>query len=802
MFCISLFSGCAYYNYLYNAKQYYEEGEIERKEKSRTKTDSKSKKKLGKAKFEKCIASAGRMLEYYPDSRWEDDALLILAKAYYRIGQYRSAITKVNELTLKYPESQFVTEGLLWKGMSLLKVAQPDSAQRILSRLFDDNDNPLIKANAHHALANYYFEEDRYEQALERYRAVQQAEPDDEWLTGESWLKIGECLSLLERYEDAVALYDELLAKKAPRRLKFLGQLERGIVLMELDRFEEALTSFEVLLKDGAFIDLFPGVELQAGLCERNMGRYEESRKRLERLTETETRGVIAVKANYELGELLWEQWRDLSNASTALEASSKADRSSPTGKAADSLKSEMEQLYRFWQKIGFIESQMSAIDSVQRGLLELFPKDTVYVDSLKEKNRKSKKRKKKSSRRNRRDDDAIMRMVEEAQEEQRMEESESDSIAAEQPDTTASLDSTAIADLLEKRDWEQINELYRFASFHLFDRNDTDSAAIYFNSVAAINHPPFDSVASDDNRSHKDIWARSIASLAYVAKSDGDSVESDSLYGLILEELPDSRWSKAVNDNGNEQLISTKEDTLRFIYEEAENIWFEDADLKRARDIYLDIVNQADPESDVRAKSLLAAAYLSRRIVVEDTLTIQLYEQISEEFRGSEYAKLASDLKREISDRGEEQQEPEFDLMEHELNDYSEKFPKDFEVIDDPLLHGMSDKVYLPDDVDVMPEMATSRSMLKSYLSSHYPFEAFNDGVKGTVMLEFTVGIFGEIYDIKTMNVEPKNRGFEQSAEEVLRKLVYTPGRYRGREVPVTIKQRFAFRIPGMDDE
>ncbi|HHE46602.1 MAG TPA: outer membrane protein assembly factor BamD, partial [Bacteroidetes bacterium] len=124
---VGLLSGCAYYNYFYNAKKYYNEAE-----KSRI-TGNEDRAKAGGRRsssgYDKCIESAGRMLEYHPNSRWEDDALLLLAKAYYRVENYRKSIKKVNELIQKYPDSELVLEGLLWKGMSLLKVSQPDSGR-------------------------------------------------------------------------------------------------------------------------------------------------------------------------------------------------------------------------------------------------------------------------------------------------------------------------------------------------------------------------------------------------------------------------------------------------------------------------------------------------------------------------------------------------------------------------------------------------------------------------------------------------------------------------------------------------
>ncbi len=793
-----MFSSCAYYNYLYNAKEFYEDGELKRKEQTQTDKSSASKKNAGNKEFEKCIESTGRMLEYYPDSRWEDDALLLLAKAYYRIDQYRSSITKANELNLKYPDSPFATEGLLWKGMSLLKISQPDSAQRILSRLFGESIEADIKAQAHLALAQYYYDDERWELARESYRAVLDADPKDVWLMGEAWVKVGDCLILLKQFEEAEKLYDEIMSGKAPRRLKYIAKIERGVVLIELERFAEALESFEELLEDAAFLDLFPRVELEAGRCERRMGQYEQARDRFKLLTETETRGEIALHANYEYGNLLWNQWHDLDGARTAFESASKADRNSPIGKAADSLKTEMEQFYKHWQRLGFLERQLAALDSAQNGLLEMLPSDTVYVDSLKEKDRKSLKPESKRPRKpmQDRDDDAIARMVEEALENEAKEKLEQiDTTTIVVPDSSEYIDSTAVVDLIVRRHWELVDELFSCASFHLFDRNAIDSAQVYLHRVNEMNYPPFDSVSLKLDVAPEELWTRTVASLAYIARMDGKVSRSDSLLSLIIEKLPDSKWSNQAKQALG-RAVSLQDDSLKARFMEAESVWRDDNKLLLARDLFYELVNIADSSSELRARSMLAAAYLSRRIVEEDTLALWLYAVLEDQFKNTLYSKYARDQKRimtkdkNVLDEPEQDAEIEWEVMPDEEDDW------DILRRDDHFESQKEEKVYLPDEVDYLPEMVTSEAKVDTYISSNYPFTAFSDGVEGMVELEFTIGTNGELYDIEVVLVEPEGREFANAARKVLEKLMYNPGRYHGRKVPVRLKQQFAFRL------
>jgi len=763
----ALVPGCAYYNYFYNAKKYYDQGERQQRERAAA---AQSRRSVSSTPFDKCIESAGKMLLYYPGSRWEDDALLLIAKAYYQTGKYRSAVGKVDELEAKYPESVFLPEALLWKGASLFKLAQPDSARQILTLLFAAESADNIRAQAHYAVGDYHFGEKRWAPALEQFRLAAQVVGND-WLRGEAWIKSAECYMALRQFEAAVELYDEILLRKIPRRLRFEASLKRAVVIKEAGRPSEAFETLEKLLKDKAFVDDFPRVELEIGRCLIVIGLNEEARRRLERLVETEKRGELAAQAQFELGRLLWLGWRDYNAASIALREVKNAERSATVASVADSLLSEVETLTRFYQRLAFLDRQLSLLDSVRAGLCSITKSDTVFIDSLALKKDKPTDRKKPEVRARARD--PIQRMVDEAQ----FADSSKDSAKVKVVEA-ARLDSAAITALDSLRRLQQIGARFSLAEYHLFVRRDLDSAKAYINQIL----PSLDS---------GEVWARSLATLAYIAQSQKDSAQADSILQLMLAKSQQSQWRDYARAKLCLPMGVTVSDSER-LFAEAESTWTT-GNAEMARQIYLLIAATADSTQPQGAQALLAAAYISRKEFGQDTLAKKLYSDVVTRFPNSPYAKLAA--KRagpRGADKGDRVKPPEKKIEPEEmLEDRLDLLAQDYPSEDFPAAGA---EIFAPDSVDETPILITSPELLKNHLRNFYPFEAFSENARGEAEIEFVVTNQGKIQDIKVLYALPEDLGFERAAVDVVNVLQFNPGRKMGRSVSVRIKQKLVF--------
>ncbi|TPE45209.1 energy transducer TonB [Pontibacter mangrovi] len=100
--------------------------------------------------------------------------------------------------------------------------------------------------------------------------------------------------------------------------------------------------------------------------------------------------------------------------------------------------------------------------------------------------------------------------------------------------------------------------------------------------------------------------------------------------------------------------------------------------------------------------------------------------------------------------------------------------------------------------NVEQMPQFKNGTKALMEYLSRkmRYPREAERNGVEGTVVVTFVVGVNGEISDVQV--IKGLGYGTEEEAKRVVEQMPrWEPGRQNGRNVPVrfTLPIRFSIR-------
>ena len=145
---IFLAFGCAYYNTFYNAQKFYHQAERERL-KSPEKEPSSSTLTL----YDKAIKKASKLLVLHPKSKWVDDSLLLLGKAFYQKGEYPQAARKFAELEVNYPQSEFLEEARYWQAVCLWKMKSYGKATETFDRIAAQNSRFAVDA----LLANFHF---------------------------------------------------------------------------------------------------------------------------------------------------------------------------------------------------------------------------------------------------------------------------------------------------------------------------------------------------------------------------------------------------------------------------------------------------------------------------------------------------------------------------------------------------------------------------------------------------------------------------------------------------------------------
>ncbi len=323
------FSGCAYFNAFYNVKHYYSEAEKER-ERS---TDMNSKA----SGYNKAVESGAVLLEYYPNSKYIDDALFLMGQCYYWMEEYHKAKRKFEELIANYPDSPFYQEGRLWLGKTLVKLKNRQEATASLRGLMVDTDDPEITSEALFALAELYVIDSLFVRAEEEFVAITETTKDPK-VKGEAYWRAGESAFREQRYAEAEEYFGMALKYELPRALRYRVNIFYGRALFENRNYEESREVFQDLLRDKRYFEQHGEIRVYLAIIQYRLGDPEEALDELQRVIDNHSRSDEASRAYFEMGmiHLMTPGERDL--AKEKLDKATTEKAGSFYAKTADSL--------------------------------------------------------------------------------------------------------------------------------------------------------------------------------------------------------------------------------------------------------------------------------------------------------------------------------------------------------------------------------------------------------------------------------------------------------------------------------
>ncbi|RQW10422.1 tetratricopeptide repeat protein, partial [candidate division KSB1 bacterium] len=321
---VLLTTECAYYNTFHNARKFYKEAENDRKKREKTQVvelspeEEEQLKKLGQSSadtknrasqqemqnYQQAIERASRVLEYYPESRWVDDALMLLGKCFYYRRDFKKAMRKFDEILQLYPDSDFIPETLLLKARTYIGLEEYDTAEEELRRLTDDAKVPKdIREEAKYELGGLYFKKQNYELAAENFQSSARS-ADDKLIKAMAQYRLGDCLIRLKRYEEAPDVLRR--AVKAAPNEDFLLQamFKLGQALSMNGEYDKAVKNFKTALAKEFDEKRIPRIKLELATNLQLDGKLSEAIKWYENIIEEHKRTDASARSYFALGEI------------------------------------------------------------------------------------------------------------------------------------------------------------------------------------------------------------------------------------------------------------------------------------------------------------------------------------------------------------------------------------------------------------------------------------------------------------------------------------------------------------------
>jgi TolA-binding protein len=363
---LALMQGCAYYNTFYNAKNYYEAGERTNRNTSTGQSHVKN--------YEKCLEAGARLLELYPKSRWVDDCLLLMGKAYFRTDKLPKAQRKFEELISNFPRSKLIPEARLWLAETLVKMRRSEEAIPILEQLRASSDAKNLVAQASFRLGNIHFDTTRYREAADAFGTAAQryrTKPD----RAQSLYMLGRSLFQLRDFQGAKQAFDQIPKLNPSRELTYQALRESGRCMAELGQTEAALELLRRLRDDIRYENYSSGIDLTLAKIESEEDRFDDAARIYTSYLEKNPTGSEKAEAYFYVGIIYRDHYRDLAQAAAYFDsvqnaggAKVLADSASAQAKMLKGGLAHISKWIEISAKLQHMDSLLNAVPSTEGG--------------------------------------------------------------------------------------------------------------------------------------------------------------------------------------------------------------------------------------------------------------------------------------------------------------------------------------------------------------------------------------------------------------------------------------------------
>lgn len=294
---LAFLGGCAYYNTFYNAKKLFAQA------------SSKNLESTGRAsraaqqEYNDVIKKCASLLEFYPNSKYVDDAIYLMAESFYRKGGSTTQVfEQCDKIILYFPNSEFYTDAVILKAQTQRDLTRLSDAYSLLEEQILTPRNPEDKAKVLLKMADFYTEDKMYERARFYLSTI----IDDHKSTPEyrqASYFIGLNYFAEGNYQEAIKSLEKFLKIKNAREIKYDARYSIALSNYHIKNYSTALRQVEKLADAEYRKDPKSKITVLRGKILLASGEEEEGIEVLNDLIKGNQKGQFSAETNYILGD-------------------------------------------------------------------------------------------------------------------------------------------------------------------------------------------------------------------------------------------------------------------------------------------------------------------------------------------------------------------------------------------------------------------------------------------------------------------------------------------------------------------
>lgn len=331
---------CAYFNTFYNAQAHFTKAErIESNRDAEATTVSAT----AIAEYDLAIEKCNKVIQNHSNSRWVDDALLLMGRAQFGKRSFESALSTFNALS-NMSDTDLREEALFWAGRAYYELDRNEEGRQTFERLMAEfprsNRIGLVLETQARALVA----DGEAAAALSAYRRIVREFPGTD-VRQEALFELGELYMEVGHFDSAYAAYEEVTRTADTFGVRLEARVLTGDALFREKRYEDALGTYLTALDLGQELPIEERapIEVKIADCLTELGRLPEAIARYEEVAESYAGTVHAAEALFQIGFIHERRYGDYVKAvevyTTASSQQGGAARSVFTTEAADRLR-------------------------------------------------------------------------------------------------------------------------------------------------------------------------------------------------------------------------------------------------------------------------------------------------------------------------------------------------------------------------------------------------------------------------------------------------------------------------------
>lgn len=310
----------AYYNTFYNANKAFEDG-LESITQSNQEVDRtrylsifpEPQSASNTQSFERAIDKSANLLREDPNSKWVDDALLLIGRSYFYQENYVGAAQKFREVIAL--ESELEGEARFRLARTLIVTERYPEASEVLGAALDGTeDYGTWTARMHLVRGELYVRQERWEEAERALQqGIQRDLPGD--VAGRAAFLLGQVRETQEKYEEAHAAYQQVPAYSPSYEVEFAAQLSAIELKGRLGNSDEAFEQLRALERDDKNYEKRGELALVRARLYRTQEQFDKATQALlDMLRDREgASGRIQGRLHYELATLYRDAYENFS---------------------------------------------------------------------------------------------------------------------------------------------------------------------------------------------------------------------------------------------------------------------------------------------------------------------------------------------------------------------------------------------------------------------------------------------------------------------------------------------------------